>query len=159
MRTVKSRKNWTLLLTGGPYWNKCQMWQLRCLGGTPVQAILNNKNLTRSAGAISEGQNMAKNCPQIWLQSPPETPNGSRTPELDRKWLVNCPSGRSLYLSLALWVQLQVGGGDAIYATVFSSAEGPVGHFWTYFLQSVNFVYIHMWGTSGKSFSHFQAVP
>ena len=35
--------------------------------GTPVQAILDQKNLTRSAGGVKEGQNMAQNVPRFYI--------------------------------------------------------------------------------------------
>ena len=33
--------------------------------GTHIQTILNHNNLTKSAGGVWEGQNMAENCPNI----------------------------------------------------------------------------------------------
>ena len=43
--------------------------------GTPVQAILDQKNLTGLAGGVKEGQNMAQNGPRfyIFLASEPST--------------------------------------------------------------------------------------
>ena len=39
--------------------------------GTPVQAILDQKNLTGLAGGVREGPNIAQNGPRFWLRSPP----------------------------------------------------------------------------------------
>ena len=36
--------------------------------GTPVQAILDEKKLTRLAGGVREGQNMAKNVPRAIIE-------------------------------------------------------------------------------------------
>ena len=35
--------------------------------GTPVQAILDKKKLTRLAGGVKEGQNMAQNVPRFYI--------------------------------------------------------------------------------------------
>ena len=35
--------------------------------GTPVQAILDQKNLTGLAGGVKEGQNMAQNGPRFYI--------------------------------------------------------------------------------------------
>ena len=40
--------------------------------GTPVQAILDQKNLTGLAGGVREGPNIAKYGPRFWLLSPLE---------------------------------------------------------------------------------------
>ena len=40
--------------------------------GTPVQAILDQKNLTGLAGGVREGQNIAPNGPRFCLLSPLE---------------------------------------------------------------------------------------
>ena len=42
--------------------------------GTPVQAILDQKNLTGLTGGVREGQNLAPNGPRFWLLSSLETP-------------------------------------------------------------------------------------
>ena len=42
--------------------------------GTPVQAILDQKNLTGLAGGVREGPNIAQNGPRFWLRSPLEAP-------------------------------------------------------------------------------------
>ena len=59
-------------------------WILKCsiVCGTPVQAILEEKNLTGLAGVVREGQNMAKvglantyvYMQNFWLRSPLEVP-------------------------------------------------------------------------------------
>ena len=36
--------------------------------GTPVQAILDEKKLTRLAGGVREGQNMAQNVPRAVIE-------------------------------------------------------------------------------------------
>ena len=48
--------------------------------GTPVQAILDQKNLTGLAGGVREGQNIAPNGPRFWLLSPLETPKWGQDP-------------------------------------------------------------------------------
>ena len=37
------------------------------INGTPVQAILDQKNLTGLAGGVKEGQNMAQNGPRFYI--------------------------------------------------------------------------------------------
>ena len=48
--------------------------------GTPVQAILDQKNLTGLAGGVREGQNIAQNVPRFWLWSPLEAPKWVKDP-------------------------------------------------------------------------------
>ena len=48
--------------------------------GTPVQAILDQKNLTGLAGGVREGQNIAPNGPRFWLLGPLETPKWGQDP-------------------------------------------------------------------------------
>ena len=48
--------------------------------GTPVQAILDQKNLTRLAGGVREGPNIAKYGPHFWLLSPLEAPKWVQDP-------------------------------------------------------------------------------
>ena len=48
--------------------------------GTPVQAILDQKNLTRLAGGVREGPNIAKYGPRFWLLSPQEAPKWVQDP-------------------------------------------------------------------------------
>ena len=57
------------------------------INGTPVQAILDQKNLTGLAGGIKEGQNMAQNGPRLYtfLASEP-----SRGPAKSMYWSEAC---------------------------------------------------------------------
>ena len=48
--------------------------------GTHVQAILDQKNLTRLAGGVREGPNIAKYGPHFWLLSPLEAPKWVQDP-------------------------------------------------------------------------------
>ena len=48
--------------------------------GTPVQAILDQKNLTGLAGGVREGPNIAKYGPRFWLRSPLEAPKWVKDP-------------------------------------------------------------------------------
>ena len=48
--------------------------------GTPVQAILDQKNLTGLAGGVREGPNIAKYGPHFWLLSPQEAPKWVQDP-------------------------------------------------------------------------------
>ena len=48
--------------------------------GTPVQAILDQKNLTGLAGGVREGPNIAKYGPRFWLLSPLEAPKWVQDP-------------------------------------------------------------------------------
>ena len=48
--------------------------------GTPVQAILDQKNLTWLAGGVREGQNIAQNAPRFWLWSPLVAPKWVKDP-------------------------------------------------------------------------------
>ena len=70
--------------------------------GTHVQAILDQKNLTRLVGGVREGQNMAQNGPRlyIFLASEPtkwvkDSGYGPQMPTqsnfFDPKWLVHVP--------------------------------------------------------------------
>ena len=45
--------------------------------GTPVQAILDQKNLTGLAGGVKEGQNMAQNGPRFYIFLASEPSRGS----------------------------------------------------------------------------------
>ena len=47
---------------------------------TPVQAILDQKNLTGLAGGVREGPNIAKYGPRFWLLSPLEAPKWVQDP-------------------------------------------------------------------------------
>ena len=65
------------------------------------------------------------------------------------------PPNKSLYLSMALCVDHLVGGGNPIYAAVFSSDHCCwVGRFGPFFLQNVNFVYVR---NAGNKFQPFEA--
>ena len=57
----------------------------------PVEAILDQKNLTGLAGRVREGQNIAQNGPRFWLLSPLET----------SKWVQDPGNGRQMIPQIA----------------------------------------------------------
>ena len=54
------------------------------------QAILDQNNLTKLAGGVREGQNIAQNGPCLWLWSPLETPKWVKDPKMNsnQSWAV-----------------------------------------------------------------------
>ena len=46
---------------------RVQLETCSTINGTPVQAILDQKNLTGLAGGVKEGQNMAQNGPRFYI--------------------------------------------------------------------------------------------
>ena len=59
-----------LTLEGLKYPPEVQVRHETCstICGTPVQAILDQKSLTRLAGGVREGQNMAQNVPRAVIE-------------------------------------------------------------------------------------------
>ena len=54
--------------------------------GTPVQAILDQKNLTGLAGGVKERQNMAQNGPGFYISLASEPSRGPLMGQGPRKW-------------------------------------------------------------------------